>query len=100
MKTASGKSRLFGFVGFRSQQQAEEAVSYFNNTYIDSSRISVELAKRIGDNDLETTRSKHAKNKARHRHLQYNIPIPAIMIFSRCKFLRRSILLKKRNQEL
>jgi len=63
IKTATGKSRLFGFVGFRSPAQALEAVSYFNNTYIDSSRISVEIAKKVGDNDLESSRSIHAKKK-------------------------------------
>ena len=65
MKTVSGKSRLFGFLGFRSQQQAEEAVRYFNNTYIESSRITVELAKRIGDNDLSASHSRHTKKKVK-----------------------------------
>ena len=38
-----GASRQFGFVGFRSAEEAADALKYFNRTFIDTSRISVEV---------------------------------------------------------
>ncbi|RAH79566.1 pre-rRNA processing protein Mrd1 [Aspergillus japonicus CBS 114.51] len=39
--------RRIGFVGFKSHEAAQEAVSYFNKTYVKMSRISVDIAKPI-----------------------------------------------------
>lgn len=39
------KSRLFGFVGFRTEDEAAKARKYFNSTFIDTSKIVVEFAK-------------------------------------------------------
>ena len=39
------RSRLFGFVGFRSEEEALVALKYFNKTYIDTSKIEIDLAK-------------------------------------------------------
>jgi len=44
----NGKSRFFGFIGYKSDEAAEKAQKYFNNTYIDTSRISVEFASGVG----------------------------------------------------
>jgi multiple RNA-binding domain-containing protein 1 len=33
------KSRLFGFVGFKTEEEAAKAKKYFNNTFIDTSRV-------------------------------------------------------------
>ena len=41
-----GKSRQFGFVGFKSQQHAKAALAYFSGTYIDTSKIEVSYAKK------------------------------------------------------
>lgn len=38
-----GKSRQFGFVGFRTEQEAEEAMKYFDKSFMDSSRIICEV---------------------------------------------------------
>jgi multiple RNA-binding domain-containing protein 1 len=38
-----GKSRQFAFVGFRTNEEAEEALKYFNNTYIDTCKITCEV---------------------------------------------------------
>ena len=43
--TKNNRSRLFGFVGFKSDDEAQAALKYFNNTYLHTSKISVELAK-------------------------------------------------------
>ncbi|RAL00452.1 RNA-binding ribosome biosynthesis protein MRD1 [Aspergillus ibericus CBS 121593] len=45
--------RRIGFVGFKSHEAAQQAVSYFNKTYMKMSKISVDIAKPI---DAEPTR--------------------------------------------
>jgi multiple RNA-binding domain-containing protein 1 len=51
-------SRNFAFIGYRTEIQAADAISYFNNTFIGLSRITVEYAKRFGE-------EKNNKNKKR-----------------------------------
>jgi RNA recognition motif-containing protein len=41
--------RRMGFVGFKSNEVAQEAVNYFNRTYMKMSRISVDLARPVRD---------------------------------------------------
>lgn len=52
MTRPDGTSRRFGFVGYRDAEQAQQALEYFNRTFIDTSRIQVELARRVGDEEL------------------------------------------------
>ncbi|CAF2320478.1 unnamed protein product [Brassica napus] len=42
--TNDGRSRQFAFIGFRKEEEAQEAITYLNKTYIDTLRISVEVA--------------------------------------------------------
>ena len=44
-----GTSRQFGFVGFKTEAEAQEALRYFNRTFIDTLRIDVGIAKAVGD---------------------------------------------------
>jgi multiple RNA-binding domain-containing protein 1 len=39
--------RRIGFVGFKSSDVAQQAVSYFNKTYMKMSKISVDIAKPV-----------------------------------------------------
>ena len=39
------RSRKFGFVGFKTEDEAKEARSYFNKTFLHTSRIEVDFAK-------------------------------------------------------
>lgn len=39
--TKDGKFRQFGFIGFKTVEEANKAIDYFNNTFIDASRIVV-----------------------------------------------------------
>lgn len=41
VRTKDGKSRQFAFVGFTSEHDAEEALKYYNRTFLDTSRIQV-----------------------------------------------------------
>ncbi|KAK8618630.1 hypothetical protein V6N13_132616 [Hibiscus sabdariffa] len=49
MRTRDGKSRQFAFIGYRTEQEAEEAIKYFNKSYLDTSRIICEIARKVGD---------------------------------------------------
>ena len=63
-RTKSGKSRHFGFIGFRTEEQARDAIRYFNNTYLLTNKITVESADRIGNEDtLKKSRSKYTQQK-------------------------------------
>lgn len=41
MKTKDGRSRLFGFVGFKTPQEAKLAVQFFNNSFLDTAKVCV-----------------------------------------------------------
>ena len=43
----SGKSRGFAFVGYCTPEEAEKAVEWFNGTFIDMRKVSVEIAKPV-----------------------------------------------------
>ncbi|KAE8707963.1 multiple RNA-binding domain-containing protein 1-like isoform X3 [Hibiscus syriacus] len=45
MITTDGKSRQFAFIGYRTEQEAKEAIKYFNKSYLDTSRIICENSK-------------------------------------------------------
>lgn len=40
----SGVSRQIGFVGFKNEEDAKAALDFFNQTYLDTSKLTVELA--------------------------------------------------------
>ena len=64
VKTTGGKSRQFAFVGYRSDVQASDAQKYFNNTFLDTARLSVEFAAKVGDALLQSSsHSKHTLKK-------------------------------------
>lgn len=41
------KSRRFGFVGYKTSEQARRACAYFHQTYFDSCKINVSFALRV-----------------------------------------------------
>ena len=67
MKTRSGTFRRFGFVGFVSEDQAEAAMQHYNSTFIDASKITVEVAKPYGDVSLSRPWSKYAKGSSAYQ---------------------------------
>ncbi|XP_068085647.1 probable RNA-binding protein 19 isoform X2 [Anabrus simplex] len=58
--TKDGKFRHFGFIGYKSEDAAQEAVNYFDNTCIKSARIKVELCAALGDPKKPKAWSKYA----------------------------------------
>ena len=45
--TADGKSRRFGYIGFKTDQDATAARVYYDKTFIDTSKIEVEYARPV-----------------------------------------------------
>ena len=62
MRKEDGRSRNFCFIGFKTEQSAREAVKYYNQTYLKTLKISVEIAKLQGDPSLKK-KGKISKNK-------------------------------------
>ena len=61
----SGRSRRFGFVGFRNVQDAQDAVMYWHGTYIGVDQIEVMLAQAFGSDGLETSAEKKQERQKR-----------------------------------
>ncbi|XP_048467352.1 probable RNA-binding protein 19 isoform X1 [Rhincodon typus] len=59
--TKDGKFRKFGFVGFKTEEEAQAALKHFNKSYVDTSRIVVEFCKSFGDPGLSRPWSKHSQ---------------------------------------
>ena len=60
MRTKDGAFRKFAFVGFQDDTQGLKAMNYFNKTFIDSSKMVVELALAFGDKELARPWSKYS----------------------------------------
>ncbi|KAG2239680.1 hypothetical protein Bca52824_091519 [Brassica carinata] len=63
LRSNEGRSRQMAFIGFRSEQEAQEAIKYFNNSYLDTFRISVEIARKVGDENAPRPWSRHSLKK-------------------------------------
>ncbi|XP_070255718.1 probable RNA-binding protein 19 [Myotis yumanensis] len=59
--TKDGKFRKFGFIGFKSEEEAQRALNHFNKSFVDTSRITVEFCKSFGDPTKPRAWSKHAQ---------------------------------------
>ncbi|XP_011500758.1 PREDICTED: probable RNA-binding protein 19 [Ceratosolen solmsi marchali] len=64
--TEDGKFRRFAFVGFKSKDQADEALRFFNNSCIDTSRITLEYCSGLGDASKPKSWSKYAQDSNAH----------------------------------
>lgn len=60
MKRPDGTSRRFGFVGYRTDAEAQAARAYFDRTYIDTSRISVAIARQVNDEELQAQKMRRS----------------------------------------
>ncbi|KAL2474679.1 nucleotide binding [Abeliophyllum distichum] len=63
MRTKDGKSRQFGFVGYRTEQEAEEAINYFNESFMDTCKIFCEIARKVGDPNIPRPWSRYSSKK-------------------------------------
>ena len=40
-------SRQIGFIGFKNEEDAKTALDFFNNSYLDTSKLTIELAESV-----------------------------------------------------
>ncbi|KAG2390659.1 Polyadenylate-binding protein [Vigna angularis] len=52
MRTKDGKSRQFAFTGYRTEKEAHEAIRYFNNSFLRTSKITCENGVDVDDPQL------------------------------------------------
>ncbi|EXB75133.1 Multiple RNA-binding domain-containing protein 1 [Morus notabilis] len=62
-RTKDGKSRQFGFIGYRTEREAQEAIRYFNKSFFDTSKIICEIAHEVGDPNAPIPWSRHSLKK-------------------------------------
>ncbi|XP_078141234.1 putative RNA-binding protein 19 isoform X1 [Centroberyx gerrardi] len=60
--TKDGKFRKFGFVGFKAEEDADKALKHFNKSFVDTSRVTVEMCKAFGDPTKSKAWSKHTQS--------------------------------------
>lgn len=70
IRKRDGSSRRFAFVGFKSDTEAQNALQYFNLSFMMSSRLDVALAKSLGDESLE--RRKESLKRKRLEQAEHN----------------------------
>ena len=59
----NGESRRFAFVGYKNAEDAENAVKFFNGSFIDTSKIIVELAKSFSDPNVPVSWKERRKER-------------------------------------
>ncbi|KAH6757462.1 nucleotide/nucleic acid binding protein [Perilla frutescens var. hirtella] len=52
MRKKDGTSRQFAFVGYRTVQEADEAIKYFTNSFMDTCKLTCEIARKVGDPEI------------------------------------------------
>lgn len=62
--TRKGVFRKFGFVGYKDKGDAENALNQLNKTFINTSKISVEVCKDLGDDTGPRAWSKYSKDSS------------------------------------
>jgi multiple RNA-binding domain-containing protein 1 len=72
MFTKDGINRRFGYIGYKNEADAKKALEYFNNSFIDTCRISVELAKSVSDSADLKTWSKYSQKEKLQETVQLN----------------------------
>lgn len=69
MRAKEGRSRQFGFVGFRTPEQAEAARQYFVDSFMDTLKLQVEIAKPMEDGTLARPWSRHSRCSSAHERV-------------------------------
>ena len=67
--TSDGASRNFGFIGFRTEKDAQKCLKYFHDTFIDTSKIVCEIARPKGDENLARPWSRYSEGSSANQRL-------------------------------
>ncbi|XP_063911089.1 probable RNA-binding protein 19 [Zophobas morio] len=65
--TPEGKFRQFAFIGYQLENEAEDAVKYFNNMFLNTRKITVELCASLGDATKPKAWSKYASDSTSYK---------------------------------
>ncbi|XP_035022008.2 probable RNA-binding protein 19 [Hippoglossus stenolepis] len=65
--TKDGKFRKFGFVGFKTEEDANGALKHFDRSFVDMSRVTVEMCKAFGDPTKAKAWSKHTQRSGQDK---------------------------------
>lgn len=68
--TKDGKFRRFGFIGYKTEDQAKDALQHFNSSFIDTSKITVDFAKSLGDESLPRPWSRYSEGSSANDRLK------------------------------
>eukprot|EP00850_Spirogloea_muscicola_P022791 SM000312S11984 [mRNA] locus=s312:51924:57373:+ [translate_table: standard] len=61
---SEGKSRQLAFVGYRSEEEAAAAIKYFNRSFLDTCRLTCELARPVGEATAVRPWSRHSEGSS------------------------------------
>ncbi|XP_043230648.1 probable RNA-binding protein 19 [Amphibalanus amphitrite] len=67
--TPDGKFRGFAFIGFKTAEQADAAIDFFNGTFIGATKATVEKCASLGSTDKPRAWSKYASGSSAHARL-------------------------------
>lgn len=67
LKYKDGKFRQFAFIGYENDESAQEAVKFFNDTFVGTSKIRVEVCATLGDESKPKSWSKYAKDSTAYK---------------------------------
>ncbi|XP_023938521.2 probable RNA-binding protein 19 [Bicyclus anynana] len=70
--TKDGKFRNFGFVGYRTEEQASAAREHFDSSYVNSMKINVEVCANLGDEKKPKAWSKYASDSTAYKKIHKN----------------------------
>ncbi|XP_024900250.1 probable RNA-binding protein 19 isoform X1 [Pteropus alecto] len=70
--TKDGKFRKFGFIGFKSEEEAQRALGHLHKSFVDTSRITVEFCKSFGDPTKPRAWSRHAQKPSQSKQPSKN----------------------------
>ena len=62
--TKNGVFRRFAFIGFKTHTEAERALKHFHNTFIDTSKLQVDICKDLGDETAPRPWSKYSEKSS------------------------------------
>ncbi|KAK7155672.1 hypothetical protein R3I93_010350 [Phoxinus phoxinus] len=65
--TKDGKFRKFGFVGFKTEEDADKALKHFDKSFVDTSRVTVESCTDFGDPNKARPWSKHTRQPSANK---------------------------------